>query len=147
MMPTARTVLFLCPHGAAKSVIAAADFERLARERGLNFQAAAAGTEPDTAVPPTIVDALKADGLDLSDYRPRRVTAADLSNAAHVVSLGCDLPASGLPEIAVERWDDVPSPSHGLSAAREAIGLRLTDLIERIAADEPDGRGSDVVSI
>jgi hypothetical protein len=28
------TVLFMCPHGAAKSVLASAYFERLAKERG-----------------------------------------------------------------------------------------------------------------
>ena len=30
------TVLFLCPHGAAKSVLASAYFQRAAKERGLN---------------------------------------------------------------------------------------------------------------
>jgi hypothetical protein len=33
------TILFVCEHGAAKSVIAAAYFDKLAKERGLNYRA------------------------------------------------------------------------------------------------------------
>ena len=40
-------VLFMCPHGAGKSVLASAYFERLAREKGLNVRVDARGTEPD----------------------------------------------------------------------------------------------------
>ena len=40
-------VLFVCLHGAAKSVVGAAHFRRLAAERGLTIDAVAAGTEPD----------------------------------------------------------------------------------------------------
>ena len=44
------TVLFICPHGAAKSVLASAYFQRLAKERGLNVRFDAAGIEPQEAV-------------------------------------------------------------------------------------------------
>jgi hypothetical protein len=44
------TVLFMCPHGAAKSVLASAYFERLAKERGLNVRVESAGTDPDPTV-------------------------------------------------------------------------------------------------
>src|SRR5919198_3447437 len=40
-------VLFVCVHGAAKSVIAAAHFRKLAAARGISIDAVAAGTEPD----------------------------------------------------------------------------------------------------
>jgi len=43
------TVLFICPHGAAKRVLASAYFQRLAKERGLNVRVESAGTEPDPA--------------------------------------------------------------------------------------------------
>lgn len=46
------TVLFMCPHGAAKSVLASAYFERLATERGLNVRVESAGTDPDPTVAP-----------------------------------------------------------------------------------------------
>jgi protein-tyrosine-phosphatase len=42
-----KTIIFVCEHGAAKSVIAAAYFNRFAEQRGLNLRAAARGTNPD----------------------------------------------------------------------------------------------------
>ena len=74
-MPT-KTVLFVCLHGAAKSVLAAADFERLARERGLDARAASAGTEPDPEIAPRVLAELRAEGVDLRGRRPQRVSDA-----------------------------------------------------------------------
>lgn len=59
-MSVSRSVLFVCLHGAAKSVLAAADFERLAAERGLDLVADSAGTEPDPEIAPGVVAALRA---------------------------------------------------------------------------------------
>src|SRR5258705_11947677 len=73
-MSPSRSVLFVCLHGAAKSVLAAADFERLAAERGLAITADSAGTEPDPEIAPGVAAALQADGVDLDRRRPRRVT-------------------------------------------------------------------------
>src|SRR5262249_61970728 len=41
-----KTVVFVCEHGAAKSVVAAAYFNRLAAERGLSVRAVARGADP-----------------------------------------------------------------------------------------------------
>jgi protein-tyrosine-phosphatase len=130
-----RVVLFLCPHNAAKSVIAAADFDRLAAEHGLAARADSAGTEPDPAPAPAVVAALRAEGVDVSGHRPRRVTVADLAGAWRVVSLGCDV--AGLPAAAarLERWDDVPPPSQDLAAARGAIRRRVAGLVDALGAE------------
>ena len=84
------TILFLCPHNAAKSVLAAAYFDRLARERGLDYRAASAGTNPDDAPSPAVVAMLRDEGIDVAGHRPRRVTTEDLTSAHRVISLGCD---------------------------------------------------------
>src|SRR5215510_2876629 len=55
-------VLFVCLHGAAKSVVAAAQFRRLASARGLSIGAVAAGTEPDPELAPAAVKGLSGDG-------------------------------------------------------------------------------------
>jgi hypothetical protein len=57
-MPPARTVVFVCLHGAAKSVIAGAYLNRLARERGLDIHATAAGIEPEPEIPLHVRDGL-----------------------------------------------------------------------------------------
>src|SRR6185295_14476790 len=61
----ARSILFLCPHGAAKSVLATAYFKRQARARGLEIDVQTAGTEPDLALAPAVVEHLKASGYEV----------------------------------------------------------------------------------
>lgn len=79
--PARNTVLFLCPHNAAKSVIAAAYVQRLATDAGLPFVADSAGTEPDDAVSQAVIQLLRGEGLDVSRRAPRRVTREDLARA------------------------------------------------------------------
>jgi hypothetical protein len=77
-----------------------------------------------------VVEALLAEGLDVRDHRPRRATREELMTAWRVVSLGCDLGDLAPPGLAVDRWDDVPSPSTDLHAALDVIAthvLRLAD--------------------
>jgi arsenate reductase (thioredoxin) len=136
MGPT-RTVLFLCPHNAAKSVLAAAYFDTMAVERGLLFRADSAGTEPDEQPSPAVVAALQADGIDVADHRPRRVTAEDLASAYRVISLGCDVDSIVSSSVRVDRWDDVPPASRDLAASREAIRCHLDALFDQLAAERP----------
>ena len=63
-MPAPRTVVFVCLHGAAKSVIAGAHLNRLAAERGWDLCASAAGIEPEPEVPPQVRQGLRAQPAD-----------------------------------------------------------------------------------
>jgi arsenate reductase len=137
-MSTARSILFVCLHGAAKSVLAAADLERLAAQRGLDITADSAGTEPDPAIAPGVVAALRAEGVELGPRQPRRVTAADTARADRVVTFGCELGEAMPAAVPVERWDDVPAVSENLPLARAAIRRHLDRLLDECAA--PGGR-------
>ena len=124
-------VLFVCLHGAAKSVVGAAHFRRLAAQHGVAMDAVAAGTEPDEQLAPGAVKGLAADGLQATPSRPRPVTLYDLQSAARVVSFGCDIaPAGGQ---RVDQWD-VPAVSDGYAAARERIVANIERLIAEMAA-------------
>ncbi len=123
-----RTILFVCLHGAAKSVVAATHCQRLAREAGLAIRATFAGTEPDAEIAPAAAAGLRADGIDVGGQRPRRVTPEEIAKAWRVVSFGCDLEALA-PGVRPERWDDVPAVSDGYHAARDAIVARLPGLL------------------
>jgi protein-tyrosine-phosphatase len=126
-------VLFVCLHGAAKSVIGAAHFRRLAQARGLSVGAVAAGTEPDPQLAPGAVKGLTGDGLQPTPARPRPVTLYDLQSAARVVSFGCDVtPRQGQH---VDQWD-VPAVSDGYEAARD----RIVANVERLVAELAGGR-------
>lgn len=52
--PMLSTILFVCEHGAAKSVIAAAYFDKLAQARGLKYKAVFRGPNPDPALAPVL---------------------------------------------------------------------------------------------
>jgi protein-tyrosine-phosphatase len=127
--PPRRRVVFVCLHGAAKSVVAAAHFRRLAGQRGLDVDAVAAGTEPDATLAPGAVKGLAAEGLTPRPARPRPVTLHDLNAATRVVAFGCDVGATGTRP--VEQWE-VPAVSDGYQAARDGIVGRVERLVAEL---------------
>jgi arsenate reductase (thioredoxin) len=133
---TRPTVLFMCPHGAAKSVLASAYFQRIAKERGLNVRVEAAGTEPQPSVSTVVKDHLEQQGYTVPVTKPRAVTKQDLQEADVVISMGCDL--TGLPgrPRRLEKWDDVPTPSEDLQGADETIRRRVLALVEELLAHQ-----------
>ncbi len=129
--PPRPRVLFVCLHGAAKSVVAAAQFRRLAAARGVAADAVAAGTDPDPELAPAAVKGLAGDGLPATPARPRPVTLYDLDSAGRVVSFGCEVaPSKGQ---RVEQWD-VPAVSDGYAAARDRIVANVERLVAELAA-------------
>jgi arsenate reductase len=126
------TVLFLCPHGAAKSVLASAYFQRAARERGLNVRVITAGTEPDPAIAPKVAEHLKKQGYENPVSTPRRVTADDMAAADLVISIGCDVKGLPPPRGSLRQWDDVPAPSEDFNGADEKIKERVLALVDEL---------------
>jgi len=127
-----KNVLFMCPHGAAKSVLATAYFDKQAKARGLDVHVQAAGTEPDAAVAPVVAAHLRTNGYEVPITKPRLVSPDDLAAADVVVSLGCDL--AGRPVRGdLRRWDDIPSPSADFAGADAAIKEHVRQLVEELA--------------
>ena len=131
-MTTTPTVLFVCLHGSAKSLIALEHFRRLAKERGVNVVADSVGLEPDTAIPPRVIEGLLNDGIDVRGRQPRGLTAADVAQASHVVTFACDLGALESTSARRERWNDVPAVGDGYKPARDAIVARVSSLLEAL---------------
>jgi len=127
------TVLFMCPHGGAKSLIAASYFNRMAAEKNLPFTAVAvAADDPYQSVPVPIVDLLERDGFDVRSFKPRPVTGTDLRSASKVIAVGCDLTKLDTQGTAVEEWNDVPLVSDDLPASAAAIRKHVIALIDQI---------------
>jgi protein-tyrosine-phosphatase len=119
------TVLFLCPYGGAKSVIAMSYFNRMAEEHSLPYVgAAAAAEEPYDAVPAPVIQLLARDGFDVQTFKPRHVDRADVETATRVVSIDC---AHG-----GERWDDVPKVSEDLEGSAAAIRRHVEALVAEL---------------
>ena len=66
-----QVILFVCEHGAAKSIIAAAEFNRLAEQNGLPHRAISRGTNPDPAFAPGVVAGLNKDGFRVPAGKPQ----------------------------------------------------------------------------
>ena len=130
----AATVLFMCPHGAAKSVLASAYFQRAAKEHGLNVVVKSAGTDPDAQVAPAIAAHLQKNGYDLPIVEPARATSEDVASADVVISIGCDLSGYPSPRGKVERWD-VPSTSEHFAEADAAIRKHVDALIRDLVRE------------
>jgi len=125
-------VLFLCPHGAAKSVLASAYFEKLAREKGLNVRVDARGTEPDPRVSPKVAEHLTKNGYRVPVETPRKVTPDDLTSADIVISLGCDVRGLAVRPGTLRQWDEVPGPGEDLAGADAAIQRRVAALVDEL---------------
>ncbi|HEU4893078.1 MAG TPA: hypothetical protein VFT47_16100 [Vicinamibacterales bacterium] len=136
----APTVLFMCPHGAAKSVLASAYFQRAAKERGLNVVVTSAGTDPDPAVAPAVAAHLKKNGYSVPVSKPTRATAEQVAAADVVVSLGCDLKGYPSPRGRTVNWDDVPSPSQDFEKADAAIKQKVAALVEELVRERAKAR-------
>ncbi len=129
----AHTILFVCEHGSARSVIAAAHFNRMAKEKGLPYRAVTRGANPDAEIPAGVRNGLAADGLDVSTWKPQKVSEDDVQNADRVVTFACALPkkpAAGK----LADWNDIPSVSENYQAARKVIVDHLTELLKTLGA-------------
>lgn len=127
-------LLFLCPHNAAKSVLAAAYAKKFAGERGLELLVDTAGTEPSEQVSPGVAAFLRGQGMEVSTT-PRKVTREDITSATQIISLGCDLKDLPLQGERVEQWDDVPPASVDMGASWQAIRSRVETLLTTLAPE------------
>lgn len=125
-------LLFVCRHGAAKSVLAAELARGMAADIGLPMDVEARGLEPEPELSPALG---RLPGMAaLRDRRPIGLTAADLDEADLVVTF--DLAPGELPSQANPlRWDGLPAVGDDPIAARHAIADRVRKLIADLAAD------------
>src|SRR5258708_36976431 len=102
------TVVFVCEHGSAKSVIAASEFERMAKEEGLDVKILARGANPEAEIPKLVRDGLKADGYDVGTMKSTKISEKDLKGAAKIISFGPDLKPLLADGAVVSDWSATP---------------------------------------
>ena len=129
--PSAPAIVFVCEHGAAKSVIATAYFNKLAAERGLPYRATFRGTDPQDALSVRAVAGLKADGVAIPAGAPTAIGAADIERATHIFAIGCTLPAAATASGKSKDWSDVPDDK-GYEGQRDAIVRHVKELLDAL---------------
>lgn len=127
MSPT--RVLFMCPHAAGKSLLAATYFRAEAARMGLDVDVDVAGPDPDATNMPNVVAALEAQGFAIS-WNPRLVSELDTAAADQVISVGCD-PAT-VPWTGVMREWDVPLLSEDFDGSMQAIHAHAQELAKEL---------------
>jgi len=133
---SATDIVFICEHGAAKSVIAREYFNKMAVERGLAARAIARGADPQADLSVPTVRGLKADGLSPGSHAPRPLSASELRSSARVVAFDCEQPTMKPLKGMDACWDDVPIVSDDYARARDAIRANVAAMIEQILAKE-----------
>jgi len=79
-----KTVVFVCIHNSGRSQMAEAFFNQMAQGKAL---ALSAGTRPGDKVNPTVVEAMREIGIDISGNKPKTMTLDMLSKADKMITM------------------------------------------------------------
>jgi protein-tyrosine-phosphatase len=125
------SVVFVCEHGAAKSVIATAYFNKIAAQRGLKARATYRGVNPQADLSVSAMKGLKEDGLTVEERKPALVSQSDVDTASLIFAIGCTLPSNATASGKTGTWDDVPD-DQGYGPMRDAIKRHVEELVDRL---------------
>ena len=129
-----RRVLFVCVANAGRSQMA----EAIARSYGV--EATSAGTMPATEVNPTVVEAMKERGFNLSSAKPKLLTSQMIEEADYVVTMGCRVedvcpkPLIVKMEKKLVDWhieDPKDKPIEDVRKIRSEIETRIIELLKK----------------
>ena len=128
------SVLFVCLHNAGRSQMSQALFERAAggRHRG---SSAGSQADPGGRVHPEVVEVMREIGIDLSDRRPQRLTAALAEHADVVVTMGCGDACPVYPGKRYVDWelgDPAGKTPEEVRAIRDEIDRRVRGLLTEL---------------
>jgi arsenate reductase (thioredoxin) len=130
-MAQTKKIIFVCEHGAAKSVIAATYFNKMAKERNLNYTAECRGTDPDSVVSKGAQEGLTRDKVFVSDTKPQRLTATDMANVERII-LFTKLPSDLKTTIKTENWSAIPNLDSDYEKRRDAIVSKINELLDAL---------------
>jgi arsenate reductase (thioredoxin) len=126
-----KKIIFVCEHGAAKSVIAATYFNQLAKERNLNWEGVCRGTTPDAALTQGTIEGLQRDSLLNKDLVPEKLSINDTSNAVMIIRF-TTLPEDFKTNLKQEDWSSLPNLNDDYSKRRDALVKRLNVLLDSL---------------
>jgi protein-tyrosine-phosphatase len=126
-------ILFVCEHGAARSTIATAYFNKLAKEQGLNYRAVFRATNPDSTLMPAAIKGLTEDGFDISNWTPKLVSQTEIDRASEIVTFNCNIPVSANSSKPPVPWNEIPPVSEDYDLARDQIVRNVQKLINDLA--------------
>jgi arsenate reductase len=126
-------VLFVCVHNAGRSQMAAALLDRLGRGR---VRVRSAGSEPARSLNPTVVEAMREVGIDISREFPKPLTDGSVRAADAVITMGCGDSCPIYPGKRYDDWDLEDPAGKDLGTVRrirDEIEVKVTGLLAELA--------------
>jgi arsenate reductase len=123
--------IFACVHNAGRSQMAAAWFNQLADAS--KARAISAGTEPGTRIHPEVLAAMKEEGIDLSQAKPRLLTDELARGATMLITMGCGEACPAIPGLRRDDWpleDPKGKPIERVRQIRDDVRRRVGALLE-----------------
>ena len=122
------SVLFVCVHNAGRSQMAAAFLTHLAGDR---IEVRSAGSSPAASIDPSVVEALKEVGIDISNEQPKVLTTSAVEQSDVVITMGC---GDACPFFPGKRYLDwvLPDPAGQGVADVRPIRDQIKKLVEEL---------------
>jgi arsenate reductase (thioredoxin) len=127
-----KKVVFVCEHGAAKSVIAAAYFNKMAKERNLNYEAVCRGNVPDAEVSPSAKEGLTQEKLLDDSVQPTKLSFTDTVGTERII-LFTKLPPDFKTTIETEDWSGIKNVDSDYKQRRDAIIKNINTLLDTLS--------------
>lgn len=129
-----KRVLFVCGENSARSQMAEAYFNHMAR----GWRAESAGTMPGSRVNPYAVAAMAEEGLDLSGASPKPLDLSRLEGFDRIISFGCIVKSVFPARDRLEEWPLQDPGKGGLDLMREVrdeIKERVSALVRELEGE------------
>lgn len=132
--PTANkpSVLFVCVHNAGRSQMAAGYLNHLA---GDAIEVLSAGSAPANSINSVVVEAMREEGINLADQKPKILTVDALKASDVVITMGCGDACPFFPGKRYLDWKLDDPAGQGLDAVRSIrneIRRRVKELIAEL---------------
>lgn len=126
------SVLFVCVHNAGRSQMAAAFLAHLAGDR---VEVRSAGSTPADTVNPSVVEAMKERGIDISAQTPKVLTVDAVRASDVVITMGCGDSCPVFPGKRYLDWQLDDPAGQGVDAVRpirNEIERRIRELVNEL---------------
>jgi arsenate reductase len=130
-MAQTKKIIFVCEHGAAKSVIASAYFNKLAKDRHLDYMAECRGTNPDNEVSAKAKEGLTADHVYDNKTKPKKLVIDDTFKAERMI-LFTSLPPNFKTNVPTEDWSGLENLDGDYTERRDAIVKQINTLLDTL---------------
>ena len=127
-------LVFVCDHGSAKSMIAAAYFNQIAAQRGLNYHAVSRGITVDAELQGATRQGLQNDGLSIQGLIPKELTEKLAQQARQVITIGLEKRPAYLQNLTTMEWNDVPPVSVDYQKSRDNMKQKIESLLLQLEA-------------